>query len=279
MKLLMKKIILSLLVLVTFFGCNFSNNLLGEEASIDVDHAPALSNSENQTMSDAASLILEGSSYRYDNNTYAVSCNEYLNSAVYNAEGDARYWIDTDGEGGNSQFEVYCDMTRNGGGWMLTMKTASQEPAWYDSTNSVNLSDCLDPLSINNNDCRHEELYTLNNWTEMMGETIDLGRLATIPKNAARTSLWNHLSGGSLSDINVVRFLSVLYTGTLQTSASHSKWNGVGAVSGRNGRMLVDTPSSLWYIIGGESRGSCNRSHIGNVNCATGSIKVWFWIR
>lgn len=38
--------------------------------------------------------------------------------------GDGVYWIDPDGAGGNAAFQVYADMTTNGGGWMLVRRNA-----------------------------------------------------------------------------------------------------------------------------------------------------------
>ena len=65
--------------------------------------------------------ITNGARY-WSDNSYATSCLKYIQSGVagYNYTGDTGdgvYKIDPDGNGGNAPFDVYCDMTTDGGGW------------------------------------------------------------------------------------------------------------------------------------------------------------------
>ncbi len=232
------------------------------------------------TLTSVSGLVLDSGAFEYVNGTIAQSCSEYLASSSYNTQGDAVYWVDPDGPGGAPEYKAFCDMTRNGGGWMLVLKSATQPASWYAQTASVNEADCLDAASANINNCSNLNVYNSSVWTEMMGDNRAAGHTPIIAKNNARSTLQDHLTGASLTDANVTPFLRALYTGSPAGAiAAHSEWNGIGAVNGRHGVLIADTPGSLWMIIGGESRGSCNRNFIGNVNCALGNINVWLWIR
>ena len=57
---------------------------------------------------------------------YFSTCNDYLSSSYYNAEGDGQYWIDLDGPGGLSEFITSCDMTSDSGGWTLVLNYVHQ---------------------------------------------------------------------------------------------------------------------------------------------------------
>ncbi len=48
--------------------------------------------------------------------------------------GNGVYSIDPDGAGGNSPFDAYCDMTNDGGGWTLIMRTANDSTFGYNSS-------------------------------------------------------------------------------------------------------------------------------------------------
>ena len=77
-----------------------------------------------------------------------VSCLDILNQ--YPNSVDDVYWIDPDG---NGAYEAYCDMTTQGGGWTLLLKTAGDadldydDPMWTDF-NLLNNSS-LDLTAVN----------------------------------------------------------------------------------------------------------------------------------
>lgn len=70
-------------------------------------------------------LVMQGSTRTWSDGTYAASCNGYLNApggySYAGATGSGVYRISPAG----SPFDVYCDMTGDGGGWALIMKQAN----------------------------------------------------------------------------------------------------------------------------------------------------------
>ncbi len=101
-----------------------------------------------------------------------ASCKEILSSG--NSHGDGTYTIDPDGtETGNPSFEVYCDMTTDGGGWTRCMKVIAGDT----STCNTNL--------------KWQECINIggNNAGEIMSKWFDVGSTSTegaIPVSAVK---------------------------------------------------------------------------------------------
>lgn len=64
---------------------------------------------------------------------------------------DGVYWIDPDVSGPETPFQVYCDMTTNGGGWTMLMKATRGTTFNYDS-NYWTTNNTLNPANTNLND-------------------------------------------------------------------------------------------------------------------------------
>jgi hypothetical protein len=98
-------------------------------------------------------IVVNGSGRKWSNGTFAVSCSEYISPSAgfaYSGEtGDGQYTIDPDGVGGNAEYDVYCDMTTQGGGWTRYNPVASTavEAAIFTITDGDDLSESS-PINI-----------------------------------------------------------------------------------------------------------------------------------
>ncbi len=97
---------------------------------------------------------------------------------------DGVYTIDPDGDSGNDPFQVYCDMTYDGGGWTLLMKATRGTTFQYDSNywttaNTLNSTD----LSRNDADAKYRSFNEMA-VTDIMARWPDFGDIRWL-KNSA----------------------------------------------------------------------------------------------
>ncbi len=103
---------------------------------------------------------------------------------------DGTYWIDPDGAGVNAPFQVYCDMTYNGGGWTMLMKatqpssTFNYDANYWTTTNTLNSTDA----TRNNADAKFRSFNEMR-LTDIMARWPDAGDMRWL-----RNSTWSNVT-------------------------------------------------------------------------------------
>jgi hypothetical protein len=92
----------------------------------------------------------------YDKNKPFASCKAILDAG--HSKGNGVYTIDPDNEGNIEPFQVYCDMSTDGGGWTLLMKakgdddTFKYNASYWTQTNVLNAND----LDLKNTNAKYD---------------------------------------------------------------------------------------------------------------------------
>jgi phage terminase large subunit-like protein len=190
--------------------------------SVTASYKAKVSAPATYNMSVTANVRNNGSARSWSDGTYAASCQGYLHpTGLYSytgATGDGVYTIDPDGAGAQAPLNVYCDMTSDGGGWMLFSNIYRDASGALNLMTGTNQAATLSPVSGSGS----------------IGGTQGLNSFQTFPFTTTRIEF---IAGDNPGQI------ATFYKGL--TRANMASWAVVGAVEPDTSKAAVCTDYAM----------------------------------
>ncbi|MBI4699661.1 MAG: hypothetical protein HY744_00600 [Deltaproteobacteria bacterium] len=165
------------------------------------------------------------------------SCLETFQNGM--SVGDGTYDIDPDGPGGQPQFQVYCDMTHQGGGWTRCLEFVNT--SGEDVNNNSWFDKCVD--------------WTMASWTgtDLLVQLKDNNNNVVYSEKGSRAYTWTYdqmtstaAANAQYNSANHDRLVTLSNADKLMIAARFSSNGGCGGSMG-NGYGIVVYPTSPNY--------------------------------